>query len=481
MPGAALPIAMARSSPLPVLRRRPRLAPFLALLALAGLVRPAGAAQLDPEAVLFSVPRNLLVIVADDLGVDMLSAYGEGADLPTTPWIDLLAANGVLFRNAYANPVCTPTRAALLTGRHAFRTGMGFLVESGGGKLPDAEITLPEAIRQWSPFEYATGAFGKWHLAAGSAGPPSPLQQGFDHYAGALSNFSNGQGYYDWTQFVNGVGGNSQTYATTAHVDAALGWIQAQDKPWLCYLAFNAPHSPWVTPPANLFTSTFDEGALSDVELGRARYKAMVEAIDAELGRLLLGIPPEELARTLIVFTGDNGTPKNVTVPPFLPEHAKLTPYEGGCNVPLIFSSLELPLVGVQTDALAQCTDLFKTLLQFSGVDLMNGLTGAPVLDSETLLGPLIAPGSPGPRTTAFAEYFQPNFPAPGQPVQANYAIRDARYKLVRRTIPFTEEFYDLQADPFEQVDLLRGASLTPEQVQHYVDLHQALDQLLNS
>lgn len=461
-------------------RRWPLLCALFAAL-LSSFAPTARAAQLEPEEVQFLVPRNLLVIVADDLGVDMLAAYGEGADLPFTPWIDQLAANGVVFKNAYANPVCSPTRAALLTGRHAFRTGMGFLVESGGEKLPDSEITLPEAIEQWSPFDYATGAFGKWHLAAGSAGPPSPLQQGFDHYAGALGNFSNGQDYYDWTQFVNGVGSNSQTYATTAHVDAALGWIQAQEQPWLCYLAFNAPHSPWVTPPANLYSSTFDPSALTDVELGRARYKAMVEALDAEIGRLILNVPIEELARTLIVFIGDNGTPKNVTVPPFLPEHAKLTPYEGGCNVPLIVSSLELPIVGVQTDALAQCTDLFKTLLQFAGADLVGGLGGAPVLDSETLLGALIDPAGSGPRETAFSEFFQPNFPAPGQAIQANYGMRDERYKLIRRTIPFTEEFYDLEQDPFEQIDLLRGASLTPEQVQHYVDLHQALDQLLNS
>ena len=170
-----------------------------------------------------------------------------------------------------------------------------------------------------------------------------------------------------------------------------------------------------------------------------------------------------------------------MTVPPFLPEHAKLTPYEGGCNVPLIFSSLELPKAGVQTDALAQCTDLYKTLLQFSGADLVNGLSGAPVLDSETLLGPLLDPNSSGPRSTAFSEFFQPNFPVPGEPLLGNYGMRDERYKLIRRTIPFAEEFYDLLRDPFEQTDLLQGASLTPEQVQHYVDLHLALDQLLNS
>lgn len=450
--------------------------------ALLGAIAPAArAAQLDPGELQFLVPRNILVVVADDLGVDMLAAYGEGADLPFTPWIDQLAANGVVFRNAYANPVCSPTRAALLTGRHAFRTGMGFLVESGGANLPDSEITLPEAIKQWSPFDYATGAFGKWHLAVGTAAPLSPLQQGFDHYAGALGNFSNGQDYYDWTQFVDGVGSNSQTYATSAHVDAALGWIQAQEQPWLCYLAFNAPHSPWVAPPAELYTSKFDPSALSDVELGRARYKAMVEALDTELGRLLLSIPFEDLARTLVVFIGDNGTPKNVTVPPFLPEHAKLTPYEGGCNVPLIFSSLELPKAGVQTNALAQCTDLFKTLLQFAGVDLANGLSGAPVLDSETLLGQLLEPNSSGLRSTAFSEFFQPNFPVPGELFLGNYGMRDERYKLIRRTTPFTEEFYDLLRDPFEQIDLLQGASLTPEQVQRYAELHLALDQLLNS
>jgi len=114
-------------------------------------------------------------------------------------------------------------------------------------------------------------------------------------------------------------------------------------------------------------------------------------------------------------------------------------------------------------------------------VYLLGYLLGSPTADSETLLGPLIDPTSAGPRTTAFSEFFQPNFPVPGEPLLGNYGMRDERYKLIRRTIPFAEEFDDLQQDPFEQVDLLRGASLTPDQVQRYVGLNQALDQLLNS
>lgn len=473
------PLLTTFSSPKPTAPGRARRTLSLALC-LAAWATPA-VAQLAPEEVQFQIPRNLLLVVADDLGVDMLAAYGEGQDLPFTPWIDQLAENGVLFRNAYANPVCSPTRAQLLTGRHGFRTGLGFLIENSGSILPDSEITLPEALKLWSPFEYATGAFGKWHLAVGSQAPASPQQQGFDDFIGALGNFGGTENYFDWTQYNNGLSAPSQNYATSEHVDQAVHWIQAQDKPWLCYLALNAPHSPWVTPPTGLFTSTFDEASLSAPELARARYKAMIEAVDAELGRLLLSLPPEELLRTLIVFVGDNGTPANVTVAPFVPEHAKLTPYEGGCNVPLIISSLELPVVGVETAALAQATDLYKTLLQFAGVDLINGMPGAPQLDSQTLLGPISNPASAGPNEFAFSEFFQPNFPLPGEPILANYGLRNDRYKLVRRTLGPEEELYDLERDPFEEHNLLAGAALTPEQLQNYLALVQALEQLLSS
>src|SRR5262250_13674 len=121
-----------------------------------------------------SPPENILIIIADDMGVDMLSKYGLGTNLPSTPNIDALADAGVVFRSAYANPVCMPTRASLQSGRHGFRTGV--LTNGFASALPSSEATLAEVL----PSSYATAMFGKWHLGD-NLGNPSALAQGYDH------------------------------------------------------------------------------------------------------------------------------------------------------------------------------------------------------------------------------------------------------------------------------------------------------------
>ncbi len=282
---------------------------------------------------------NLLVLVADDLGVDMVPAYGEGSDLPVTPNIDSLASGGLLFRNVWANPNCSPTRAALLTGRYGFRTGIGDAIDHRTEALPESEITLPELF-DLATSPYATAAFGKWHLGnETNGGRFAPNVAGFDHYDGCLLGdlnqpLFNANGYYDWPRVVNGARSQSTTYATTATSDAAIGWIQSQGStPWLAVVNYNAPHLPLHTPPAGLYTE--DLTGLDPVTSPRPFYKAMTEAMDAEIGRLLREIAPQ-LTNTIVVFLGDNGTPQSQAVPPFITYHGKATVYEGGVNVPMV-------------------------------------------------------------------------------------------------------------------------------------------------
>lgn len=139
---------------------------------------------------------RIAVIVLDDVGVDMLSCYGEGADTPNTPHICGLAQEGVLFRNAWANPTCSPTRATVQTGRYGFRNG----VSGPGVVLPDAEVTIPEVLAD--PINehlgFNTAAIGKWHLSGGNfSNPPNcflladPRDQGYGRGAGTASNFNN--------------------------------------------------------------------------------------------------------------------------------------------------------------------------------------------------------------------------------------------------------------------------------------------------
>ncbi|MEE8507836.1 MAG: sulfatase-like hydrolase/transferase, partial [Myxococcota bacterium] len=132
-------------------------------------------------------PSNILILLIDDFGVDMVGAYEEGTEPPPTPNIDRLASRGVLFRNAWSYPNCSPTRAAIHTGRYAFRTGIGTLVRPWGYALPLRELTIPEMLTLGTKGLFSTAAIGKWHLGNESVGGPhAPNQAGYHHFAGTL-------------------------------------------------------------------------------------------------------------------------------------------------------------------------------------------------------------------------------------------------------------------------------------------------------
>jgi arylsulfatase A-like enzyme len=391
---------------------------------------------------------NILMIVADDLGVDVVGVYQEGTQVPPTPNIDALAQRGVYFRNCWADPVCSPTRATLQTGRYSFRTGIGTIVTENGPDLSLGELILPEILTVAPNGAYVCSAIGKWHLGnrAGGGSDHANLS-GYPYFNGTASNFSQANGYYSWPKIVNGIESVCTTYATTDNVDEALAWISGAPEPWFCYLAFNAPHDPYHEPPAALHTRILPP--VDPREDPRAFFEAVVEAMDTEIGRLLSSIGPA-LANTDVIFVGDNGTSHRVSIPPFLPEHAKLTIYEGGLNVPLIISGPSVPHTGVECSALVNTTDLFATVLDLAGVDL-----SAPLLpmDSVSLVPYLADPTIPSIRKWVYAEMFNPN--GPGPPEGGRSAIRGERFKLIRTIGDAPDEFYDLFNDPFETIDLV--------------------------
>jgi hypothetical protein len=199
---------------------------------------------------LTSTPPNVLIILADDLGVDNVAVYGEDPQPPKTPNLDALAGQGVRFTNAYGYPICSPTRAALLTGRMARRTGMGAIVEwNDTYELPLDEVLIPEML-ELGGWDYSTTAVGKWHLSAPQT-PNAfahPNLQGFDTYKGVIHNLyfeaddgeehgkEGGEGgkggkaghgdgghdgdgkndYYHYDYVVNGELGRGEVYATPA-------------------------------------------------------------------------------------------------------------------------------------------------------------------------------------------------------------------------------------------------------------------------
>ena len=408
----------------------------LSSLALGSVVVPRATAQ----------QHNVLLIVADDLGVDRVGAYHAVTDPGHTPNIDALAANGVLFRNAWALPVCSPSRATLLTGRYPMRTGIGLAIDYviDKNELPPESVTLPRML----PPEYSRGAVGKWHLSVqDGTNIYNPADVGLPTWRGNLSIFPGfiADSYYSWEKVVDGQVTTSHVYNTTDIVNDSLEWVATHPEPWFLYVGFNAPHAPFHKPPQNLHTYNLPAQVQGNIPV---HMKAMTEAMDTEIGRLLSSMAPQVRANTVVVFVGDNGTDKPATTAPFDPLKAKGTIYEGGVHVPLIVAGPDVAS-GRECQALVDGTDLFSTILELAGA------VPPTDVDAHSFAPLLKDPAGPSARQWSYAELFDPN--GFGNWTRWYRAARDARYKLhhyYNTTGLYDVRFYDLQADPFETVNL---------------------------
>lgn len=415
-------------------------------------------AEVHPQA----VRGNLLFVVADDLGTDKVSAYAEHPSPPATPNIDALAARGVLFRNAWALPSCSPTRATYLTGRHARRTGIGQIVSSWKDEpqLALDEVTLAEVLGR-GPLPYDTSLAGKWHLASQREAPPErdPGLQGFAWYAGSLGNFRDkvdgmkGRqtfGYDKWFKNTNGTLARTSTYATTDTVDDALARMAQMRSPWFLLVSLNAPHFPVHAPPSALHGRSLSEES-SEADL----YDATVEAMDSELGRLLAAVPGD----TTVVFLGDNGTPRFGVTPPLDPADSKGSLAEGGVGIPLIVASPLVAEPGSETQGLVHTVDLFTTAAVLAGFDVRT--LERPV-DGISLLPYLAQPELPSLRPILYTERFLPN--GPGPYTRSHRAVRDARFKLLQTGEGRARRLrmYDLQGRVDDGPDLLVGGEPPP-------------------
>ena len=430
---------------------------------------------------------SVLVIIADDVGVDRVGAYGGTApgqhpNPGKTPNIDRLAGRGVLFRNAWASPICTVARATMLTGRHGFRTGIGANIEGGspGGLLSPSELCLPALLNVGTNGAYTSIGIGKWHLGSNLDGDDHPLSCGFDHFLGNRRGFGPGN-YYRWRKIVDGALFPTFTYATTSCVDDALRAFEASSGPMFVWLAFNAPHQPLHRPP-NALHSFALSGPPDATPVDHM--KAMTEAMDSEIGRLLASLSPARRAETTVIFIGDNGTTAESTDAPFLPEHAKTTVFEGGVHVPLIIAGPTVVSPGRESEALVQALDIYSTVAELAGVDPRAYLPPGRKLDSISLCPLLEDPLATGQHSFLYSEIFQPFGSGIRNSLIYDLALRGERYKFLRaRPSPIhaaVDSLFDLSLDPFEQNDLLLGA-LSPEQDQAYQDFLRTLERLLDS
>lgn len=412
-------------------------------------------------------PPNVLLVLLDDVGVDLVAAYGEHPQPGRTPVLDSLAEQGVLFTNAWSTPYCSSSRATVMSGRQPFRTGVGKHLSGSGTpwELPLDQPLLPQQLRP----HYRTAAVGKWHLSVqGASGFSHPLLVGFEHHRGSFGNFNivDPFAYSFYTKLVDGTPQQSSEYATTETVDDALELIGAfesegpdEPRPWFLYVAFNAPHLPLHVPPAHLHS----------YELGldppaHQVIRAMLEAADTELGRLLDGLGPELLEHTLVIVAGDNGTMASGIIPPLPAEHGKGTLFEGGVRVPLVVAG---PGVAKARRSAARVglVDLYATVLAAAGRPLVGGE------DSFDLAPLLRHPSRRGSRRWHYTESFKPNGPPPyNQRVQA---VGSDRYKLHRKLQNGNQTLalYDLKHDPYELANLLPQSGLSAGSAKAFVRL----------
>jgi arylsulfatase B len=417
---------------------------------------------------------NVLIVVLDDVGVDLLAPYGlEGPKAPT-PTLDCLCERGMRFDRAWSTPLCSPSRAALLTGRSADKTGLGHNVRQDT-QLDHGEVTIAElALRSG----LHTGFVGKWHLD-GWESPGAlvaPLAQGFESFRGTMGNLgepgaprptlSDGFDYRGYWRNVNGEVAWSQRYATTQEVDDALDFLdEVGDEQWLLVLSLHAAHVPLHDPPRHLLSEGLPRDA-TDAE----RFRAVLEAADAELGRLLQQMDPEVLADTTVLVVGDNGTAPSGVSSPFDPDRAKNTMFEGGLRVPLIVTGPHVPRPGVSR-SLVHVVDILPTVAEIvAGSAAEPGLEDL-ALDGVSFLAAMGGDDAVGPARVASVY-------SPGN-AGMDRAIRDDRYKLIERHGGWTQLF-DLEADPREELDLLLADALDPEASEALAGLRSALADPVN-
>ena len=368
---------------------------------------------------------NVLIIIADDLGVDPLNAYHDARRTATTPTIDSLVSEGVLFENIFAPPLCTPSRAAMLTGKYGVKTG----VLGVPGTLDTIHHTLFREIERLQPNTYANAVIGKWHLKA-RADVDDPARHGVQFFDGVIGGAV--PDYFEWERTTNGSQAMEDAYATTAFTDAAIDWIGNQNKPWFMWLAHVAPHTPYQVPPAGLFTTSN-----TNTDLGK--YISMIEALDAETGRLLSSLSPTQKANTVVIFVGDNGTPSGV-LQDYPRGHGKASLYQGGVRVPFIISGAGVTRKGDREAALVHSADIFSTVLNITGSVLNTGS------ENSRNLVPYLNGNQIPERVYNYSEI--------GGQAQNGWTMRSDQYKLIAFD-DGTQEFYDLVADSLEANNLL--------------------------
>ncbi len=410
---------------------------------------------------------NVIIIITDDQGYGDLGYTGNPH--VKTPNIDAFARESVRFNNFYVSPVCAPTRASLMTGRYSLRTGIRDTY-NGGAIMATNEVTIAEMLKQGN---YKTGIFGKWHL--GDNYPSRPNDQGFDesliHLSGGMGQvgdfttyFQGNQSYFDPVLWHNGQQESYDGYCSDIFANKAIAFIEKNyQKPFFCYLSFNAPHTPLQVPdkyyqqykdvdPASDFeddSRPFVAMSEKDKEDARKVY-AMVTNIDDNVGRLLQKLEDLKIANnTLVIFMTDNG-PQQVRYVAGM-RGRKGSVFRGGVRVPFYLRYPAKWKGNRDIEATTAHIDVLPTLSEICAVEMpedrkIDGKNLVPLLNEQKV--------SWEERSLFF--YWTRRYPE----LYHNMALQKGPYKLVANTDydSAIEDFdlFNINEDPYEQNNLVQ-------------------------
>jgi len=397
--------------------------------------------QINPEQ-----KPNIILILVDDLGYGDLSSYGA-KDLHT-PNLDSLVASGITFDNFYANcPVCSPTRASILTGQYPDMVGVPGVIRThphaNFGYLASHAVMLPGVLK---PAGYDTAIVGKWHL--GLETPNTPNERGFDHFHGFLGDMMDD--YYSHRRHdinymrLNDKEIDPKGHATDLFTEWSIDYIKSREglkQPFFLYLSYNAPHTP-IQPPEEWLVRVKERE--QGIEEKRAKLVALIEHLDDGIGKVLQALSKLGLRdNTLIIFTSDNGGQLNVGASNGVLRGGKGEMYEGGIREPMFAAWPGRIEAGSHNSRVALTIDLFPTICEAACADFGHEIDGRSIL-----------PEMLGESDTEEDERFLFWVRREGGPRyggQSFYAVRYGNWKLLRNT-PFEPlKLYNLQNDPQEE------------------------------
>ncbi|WP_157637807.1 sulfatase-like hydrolase/transferase [Flexithrix dorotheae] len=426
-----------------------------------------------------SIPPNIIFILADDLGYNDISTYRRLNQNPAekpptcqTPNIDQLAREGLQFSNFYCGAaVCSPSRAALITGRNAARVGIyNWIPENSPMHLRNEEVTIAEMLKQK---DYQTGHFGKWHLTSEGTEQPLPQNQGFDY---AFYTFNNAQpSHHNPVNFHrNGERvGELEGYSCQLVVDEAITWLtDHQEKPFYMNIWFNEPHEKVAAPDS-----------LSQKHAYKQQYYGAIENLDLAVGKLMNYLKANNLDKnTIIIFSSDNGSQVWGSNAPFRGE--KCFNFEGGLRVPFIVKGTGIPKANMPVGTVGSFVDILPTIAKITQTNLPEN----KVFDGEDLSEVFYRPQKAFKREKPvfFYRYFhepvsmlreenwvllgfeekipyQPHYnpktfaklkPEPGAPAWSMWGFQELHMDYLNNQKTQYFELYDMEADAEQKQDV---------------------------